>query len=240
MSQDREKTIETLVAWYDGAHSSAFADWLADLRERCQQLLGERFQPYPERQIHATLVDLSQNADGTNRAFRELRGESRVSDLAALGSWLEARLCKPLRIRFGAYRAPDTRLLSHGQRRWKRSFSIQGQMLVLIGWSDSVGELGKLRQGCEDFSVLHRYHAEADAEPDDDCYLRLGLLTDAEGLGDRQRAQIEDELRRHLARASSRIVVELGVPQLRVVRAQLASLALDSSQSRPLSQIAQS
>lgn len=163
----------SIVAWY-GDKTAAFASWLAALQTRLEAVLGSAFRPYDLAQLHATLVDVSQE-DGSGAMFRELHGRDVACELNGFEAWLAEQLRDDvLRVRFGGV-IEDSAWTSRGRPRADRRFSIQGDKVVLIGWTDTKGCLDTIRRGAERFGFLHRYHASPDAI-DDDCYIRLGCL----------------------------------------------------------------
>jgi hypothetical protein len=144
-------------------------------------------------QIHATLLGLERLAGSQqdNRNFAELRGERRDMDLAGVCWWVRQRLAEPLSIRIGGFAPYEEPFTSRGEPPWARSFSLQGDKAVLIGWpvadEQFPSSLEQLRRGAQAFGVLHRYHARR-GQRDNDFYLRMGTVEDGADPHDRDNA----------------------------------------------------
>ena len=202
-------------------------DALQTLIQGCQQqltaLLGDDFLPYDLLQTHATLISLERGPGAAadsgglppkllNRFFHELRGEQREMDLDGVLAYLRGGVGEAartaFRVQLGGWQCSDTQdapFLSQGQTPYMRSFSIQGDKLVLMGWPIEDADrypnmLHALRQGCARFNLLHKYF-RAPGDVDNDFYMRLGLLRAplSAPLTDERRQQAEDALRKYLA-----------------------------------------
>ncbi|MCL4860773.1 MAG: hypothetical protein KJZ93_15260 [Caldilineaceae bacterium] len=174
-----------LVAFY-GEKPTPLANLLTACQEQLRHALGEAFLPYQVEQIHATMAGLESviGQPGVNDHFAQLRGEHRVMDFAALLHFLRRGEWSPITVQLGGFADRAYPFTSRGRRPFDRSFTIQGDKTVLMGWPVAPKRKGKaawpttldgLRRAFQAYNVLHKYHA-APADMDNDCYLRLGLL----------------------------------------------------------------
>jgi hypothetical protein len=175
-----------IVAYY-GEKATALANLLTACQGQLARTLGAAFQPYALEQLHATMIGLEQVADapGDNLNFAHHRQEQRRMDVVSLVNALRHNPDLPLSIRIGGFQERPYRFDSRGQTPYARSFSIQGDKLVLMGWPITPGQpeerlrpdlaLDRLRRDAQRFNVLHKYHARP-SDVDNDFYLRLGLL----------------------------------------------------------------
>jgi hypothetical protein len=86
----------------------------------------------------------------------------------------------PMTIKIGAYRKnTDYGFTSFGRQVWERSFTIQGEKVVLMGWpihtATNLHPLAVLRRSFEEFGILHKWHRTSQ-DIDNDCYFVLGLI----------------------------------------------------------------
>jgi hypothetical protein len=144
--------------------------------------VGGDFRPYTLDQVHATLIALNGvRAGGTivNEYLLEHAGERREMDLPRVMDILARRFATPLRVRIGGFRPGQAvPFTSRGQHLAERSFSVQGEAFVLVGWpADSLAGAGRpvdeLRREMNAAGVLHRYHARP-GDVDNDLHLVVG------------------------------------------------------------------
>jgi len=172
------------VALY-GPKAEPLHSRLADVQALIAEQLADRdrdaFRPYSLDQIHATLIAFNAlPGTSVNQYYLEHTGQSREMDVPRAMSILSDHFSRPLRIRVGGYRndqPPPFR--SRGLHPFQRTFSVQGDAFVLIGWPAIPGRpLDKLRRDMNTANLLHRYHQHA-GDIDDDCYLVVGHHRDA-------------------------------------------------------------
>jgi hypothetical protein len=212
-----------IVAYY-GQKPLALAHLIEACQQQLQRSLGAGFQPYELAQVHATILGLEQVEDGSgdNRNFAQLRDERRRMDVAALLEALRTTKRLPITIQIGGFADRPYPFTSRGRTPFARSFNIQGDRAVLMGWPlnpTAKGSaayppvLSELRRAGEAFNVLHKYHA-APRDMDNDFYLRLGLLDAATISADA------------LATASADLRAYLGIVQPTIHSIHLEQLAL--------------
>src|SRR5713101_5114600 len=105
---------------------------LRDLLTRVQALIaahvGGDFRPYSLDQVHATLIALNGVRDAHTGVGVEM-------DLRRVMGILAGRFSSPLQVRLGGFRRDqETPFASRGQHLHERSFSVQGNAFVLVGW----------------------------------------------------------------------------------------------------------
>lgn len=197
----------TIVAWY-----GAMPEGLARLVAECQKLVAgllPGFVPYALEQVHATVVGLERVADTAeeNRNFSVLRGERRRMDAEGYLRYLGESSLLPFEVQFGGFEDRDYPFTSRGLRLYERSFSVQGDKVVLMGWPVGGKALDEMRREAQRFGILHAYHRVA-GDVDNDCYLRLGQCAG--------KAMDENAVRAFL-RARGPVMAEMSVDALRVV-----------------------
>src|SRR5579864_4604069 len=185
----------TIVALY-GEKAQKISELLEKCQTQVKELLGETFRPYDDlRQVHATLVGLERSGTG-NRNFQKYRDKQVEMDLTGLLHFLRLGGRFPFHVQLGGFQKNrEYPFTSRGQNPYHRSFSIQGDKVVLMGWplhgplpnlalprvtmSDWIREsrsypnvLDELRRAFQSFNVLHDYHRTF-PDVDNDFYLRL-------------------------------------------------------------------
>jgi len=169
------------VAFY-GPKTGRLRELLTGVQAQIAEHVGNDFRPYTLDQVHATLIALNGvRAGGTivNEYLLEHAGERREMDLPRVMDILARRFATPLRVRIGGFRPGQAvPFTSRGQHVAERSFSVQGEAFVLMGWpAESLAGAGRplddLRREMNAAGVLHRYHARP-GDVDNDLHLVVG------------------------------------------------------------------
>jgi len=169
------------VAFY-GPKTGRLRELLTGVQAQIAEHVGNDFRPYTLDQVHATLIALNGvRAGGTivNEYLLEHAGERREMDLPRVMDILARRFATPLRVRIGGFRPGQAvPFTSRGQHVAERSFSVQGQAFVLVGWpAESLAGAGRplddLRREMNAAGVLHRYHTRP-GDVDNDLHLVVG------------------------------------------------------------------
>ena len=197
----------TLVAFY-GGKPDAVGDLISGLQAELTRLLGFSFRPYGLEQVHATVSGLEGRRIGTtvlNTNYLESRQELRAIDLDAVLTVLRDATYLPFRVRIGGYQAAAAfPFTSRGLHPYVRSFSIQGEIAVAIGWPfDDTGHimvLDQLRRKLGDAGVLHKYHGKL-ADVDNDFFFVVGRVLTRELEAD-EIHNVQDHMRAYLASRS--------------------------------------
>jgi len=176
-----ESPFISAVAFY-GPKTGRLRELLTGVQAKIAEHVGGGFCPYTLDQVHATLIALNGvRAGGTivNEYLLEHAGERREMDLPRVMDILARRFATPLRVRIGGFRPGQAvPFTSRGQHLAERSFSVQGEAFVLVGWpADSLAgaarPVDELRREMNAAGVLHRYHAKPD-DVDNDLHLVVG------------------------------------------------------------------
>ena len=176
-----ESRFISAVAFY-GPKTGRLHELLTGVQAQIAEHVGRDFRPYTLDQVHATLIALNGvRAGGTivNEYLLEHAGERREMDLPRVMDILARRFATPLRVRIGGFRpGQPVPFTSRGQHVAERSFSVQGEAFVLVGWpAESLAGAGRplddLRREMNAAGVLHRYHARP-GDVDNDLHLVVG------------------------------------------------------------------
>ena len=176
-----ESRFISAVAFY-GPKTGRLHELLTGVQAQIAEHVGNDFRPYTLDQVHATLIALNGvRAGGTivNEYLLEHAGERREMDLPRVMDILARRFATPLRVRIGGFRPGQAvPFTSRGQHVAERSFSVQGEAFVLVGWpAESLAGAGRplddLRREMNAAGVLHRYHARP-GDVDNDLHLVVG------------------------------------------------------------------
>lgn len=172
------------VAFY-GPKTGPLRDLLTVVQAIIAEHIGARFLPYSLGQIHATLIALNgvrdpQTGAIVNEYLLAHAGVRREMDLPRVMAILVR--ATPLRIRIGGFRpGQELPFTSRGQNLAERTFSVQDNAFVLMGWpAASLAGAGRtqrpldeLRREMNAAHVLHRYHVRA-TDVDNDLHLVVG------------------------------------------------------------------
>jgi hypothetical protein len=226
----------TLVALY-GAKPKALAALLLECQRRISAVLGDRFRPYELQQIHATIVDLERKAESLfNSNLAKYRNRLEPMDLDGLLNFIHLSGQFPIHIQIGGFQNRDYPFTSRGQRPYERSFSLQGNKVVLVGWPIRGAPLARtapstlhlihesrlypnsldeLRKAFQSFNVLHKYH-QVPTDVDNDFYFRIGLLEPSyPGISTEWKQSVEGGVRAFLSTVEP-IIVEITVADIYV------------------------
>ncbi len=191
--------------------------------------VGEDFRPYSLEQVHATLIALDGVRDpGTGAIVNEYllahAGVPREMDLPRVMDILVRRFATPLGVRIGGFR-PDQEIpfTSRGQHLAMRTFSVQGNAFVLMGWpAESLAGAGRplddLRREMNAANVRHKYHVRA-TDVDNDLYMVVGHHAGAPaGALARATAAVRDKL------AADPVDLAIGLGDIKIVAADSHTL----------------
>jgi hypothetical protein len=215
------------VAFY-GPKTGRLRELLTGVQALIAEHVGAGFRPYTLEQVHATLIALNGVREGgtiVNEYLLEYAGVRREMDLPRVMDILARRFAVPLRVRIGGFR-PEAAVpfTSRGQHLAERTFSVQGEAFVLVGWpADSLNGAGRpvdeLRREMNAAGVLHRYHAKP-ADVDNDLHLVVGHHAGAPaGALARATAAVRDKL------ATDPADLAIGLSDVTIVAADSHTLA---------------
>jgi len=238
----------TLVALY-GAKSAGFADLIKRCWAKVAAILGKQFSPYDMDQIHATIVGLEAlpGSQLHNLNFQRYRKKALPMDLVGFRNYLLTGARIPFYVQIGGFLEREYPFTSRGQRPYDRSFSIQGDKAVLLGWpirgqpTPEVpasmhaalqearlypSTLDEIRLSAQAHNILHSYH-RAPSNIDNDLYLRIGLV-DAQGVDDMTRQKLERDMRQFLS-IERPLLIEVGLLDLCIASYEDDTLPADST-----------
>ena len=215
------------VAFY-GPKTGRLRELLTGVQALIAEHVGADFRPYTLDQVHATLIALNGVCEGgtiVNEYLLEHAGVRREMDLPRVMDILARRFAAPLRVRIGGFR-PDQAVpfSSRGQHLAERTFSVQGEAFVLVGWpADSLAGAGRpldeLRREMNAAGVLHRYHARP-GDVDNDLHLVVGHHAGAPASAlARATAAVRDKL------AAGPADLAIGLSDVKIVAADSHTLA---------------
>ena len=215
------------VAFY-GPKTGRLRELVTEVQALIAEHVGAGFRPYTLDQVHATLIALNGvRAGGTvvNEYLLEHAGVRREMDLPRVMDILARRFAVPLRVRIGGFRPGQAvPFTSRGQHLAERTFSVQGEAFVLVGWpTDSIFGAGQpldeLRREMNAAGALHRYHARP-ADVDNDLHLVVGHHAGrpADALA-RATAAVRDQL------AAEPADLAIGLSDVKIVAADSHTLA---------------
>lgn len=179
---DRIEMQLSIISHY-GEKSLELINLISMLQSKLSESLGFAFKPYEMDQVHGTIIRL----EGTftdkgilNKWFKENRHEDRYMKPERLLEFIKSDKIKEIDIKIGGYRIhKDYGFESRGQHPFLRSFSIQGDIAVAMGWpienGNHVDALYKLCSQFEEVDVLHKWHKEG--YEDNDFFFVLGRLS---------------------------------------------------------------
>ena len=221
------------VAFY-GPKAGRLREFLTGVQALIAEHPGADFRPYTLEQVHATLIALNGVRAGgaiVNEYLLEHAGVRREMDLPRIMDILARRFAVPLRVRIGGFRPGQAvPFTSRGQHLAERTFSVQGEAFVLMGWpADSLAgvegssrtrrPLDELRRAMNAAGVLHRYHARP-ADVDNDLHLVVGHHAGAPaGALARATAAVRDKL------AADPADLAIGLSDVTIVAADSHTLA---------------
>ena len=226
----------TVVALY-GAKSSDFAGLITRCQGLAQSVLGVSFRPYDPYQIHATIFGLERKIPSGfyNANFSRYRERDLVMNLEGILDYLRRCSHFPLQVQVAGFGKRDYPFVSRQASPYERSFSIQGDKVVMMGWpirgkpfprppatsSALVREaklypltLDVIRHAAQAYGVLHAYHRGL-TDVDNDLFFRIGLLVDQPSLSEKGRDVLEAKAREFLS-IQPPLVLDIGLEQLSV------------------------
>ncbi len=180
---------------------------LQELQSVIETSLGkENFRRYEEFRVHATIVGLEGYRDDEHiwsKTCYETLKIHRAMDIAGLLEFLlnEHSPFLPLSIQVGGFKESVVYpFRSRGHAPYFRSFSIQNEIAVTMGWpvqnNSYISGMDRLRRSFNQFNVVHKYH-NSDQAYDNDFFFVLGNVTP--GLSGEVVNACQDQMRKILA-----------------------------------------
>jgi hypothetical protein len=175
----------TLVGYY-GAKADSLRKFIKNAQKVLGHALPSAFEKYDVRQVHGTIIGLEGTRLGEyiiNQNYFEQRRLLKAVNLPKLFQMLKASEHLPFRVRVGGYKhRKKYPFTSRGQHPYLRSFSVQGDVVVAMGWPEQGSHypptLHELRWSLNAANVLHKYHSSP-ADFDNDFFFVLGRINRA-------------------------------------------------------------
>ena len=178
----------SLVALF-GEKQQTYPDlWklIEELQNALTATLGKRiFEPYGEYRVHGTLIGLEGYREGKFVWNTNFNSNGKIRIPMNLSGLLDFVLTKnpvlPVTIQIGGFiKNKVYPFTSRGQSPYLRSFSIQGDIAVAVGWPIQnqlyTSGVDALRRSMNQFNVLHKYHDSVSAH-DNDFFFVLGNVS---------------------------------------------------------------
>ena len=214
----------TLVAHY-GHKPAELAQLIADLQDMLASPLRSAFQPYQVGQVHGTLIGL----EGYRVGGKVRNDESQLLvDLEKLLSFVRSEI-PSIKVRVGGYRHnQEFPFSSRGMHPYIRSFSVQQEIAVAIGWPvDYSNSIDDLRwRFAEVLNVRHKWHKQV-GDCDNDFFFALGRV-DHQRTDTTQLQGVAEQVRSSLAERDG-VLLTIGVDTLRFVAYRDTRLPLETS-----------
>jgi hypothetical protein len=125
----------TLISLY-GEKRSDFATLIECCQNSARKVLGGVFTPYGSTQIHGTIFGLERKLGSPlrNANFAKYRSRDVLMALDGILNYLRTCGHIPLEIQIGGYGNREYPFTSRNVIPYERSFSIQGDKVVMMGW----------------------------------------------------------------------------------------------------------
>jgi hypothetical protein len=209
----------TLTSFY-GDKSSELETFIFACQNKILGVIGASFLPYPFEQVHATIIGLEgfRITDKIkNGNFESNLAETRLVDPSKFLQFVRSDDIPSIDIKIGGYQKGEQRFKSRNEDPYNRSFSIQGDIVVAMGWPTAAPNkkqlLDEFRRKFNNVNILHKWH-RTPAEIDDDFYFVLGRI---QRLKNERKMELMDVMRKFLATEVTPITVKLDRECLSVV-----------------------
>lgn len=199
------KMQATLVSFY-GKKPEALKSFIVACQDKVLETIGGSFLPYEIDQVHGTIIGLEGTRDAgkiKNANFEGSLAKERWVDPVELLAFLQSNKLRTIGVKIGGYSPVFKEFSSRGEVPFKRSFSIRGDIVVIMGWSLAAEKgrylLDNYRRSFNEVNVLHKWHRRP-AEIDDDFYLVLGRVR---SLDEEAKVHLVDIMRHYLSTQNS-------------------------------------
>lgn len=176
----------TLVAFY-GEKKKNIEFWkkiekIQNILETKLNLTSENYVRYLSNQIHGTIIGLEAsqfNSSIISKNFLENQNMIVELDLLSILENVYHSDLLPFELKIGGFENKDYSFTSRSLSPFDRSISIQGKIIVTMGWPFSnetyIPVLDTIRRRLSRFGGLHKYHSIPDSY-DNDFFFVLGNL----------------------------------------------------------------
>lgn len=171
----------SLVAFYEEKDNNVLWGKINKIQSIILNDISNNYKPYKMEQIHGTIIGLEGailegNLIGKN--YKEIENKEVRLDIRAIINFVLET--KPIKIKIGGFNNNDNDIFtSRGETPFNRSFSIQRNIIVAMGWPYSNGNyspvLDTMRRRLSKFGALHKYYNKPNSH-DNDFFFVLGNL----------------------------------------------------------------
>jgi hypothetical protein len=238
----------TLIAFYQ-KKPKALIDFIKDCQQIVSDLLFDNFAPYHHRQVHATIIGLECDDTAPTLVNRNLACDKKMPkamDLDGFLTFLREQAPFPFNVQIGGFQIHDLPFASRHKTPYERTFSVQGNKLVAMGWPISPtistersqpvyfypNTLDRIRRAAERFYIRHAYHQKL-SDMDNDFFFRIGLVKQPEKISFDQKARLENCVREY-ARTRPPLFVKVYLYDLSIAVYDDETLPLDTTEIFPL------
>jgi hypothetical protein len=171
----------TIVALYGPKLDAELVGLIGAVQGVLGPALGTAFEAYGIEQVHGTIIGLEGVRAGDRVIHSNFARRRPSPEPLRLRRAIEiAASMQPFEVRIGGFEdGAAYPFTSRGLHPYLRSFSIQGEIAVVMGWpveGDAFPlRLDELRRRFVEAHALHAYHAAAE-DVDNDFYLALGRI----------------------------------------------------------------
>lgn len=217
-------------------------DLINDLQNQLSSCLKTHFFPYRMAQVHGTIIGLEcfKSEQGLmSRWFKENQQVNKMIDCHAFSQFLASQLFEPFELKVGGWDVEQNyHFTSNEQHPFLRSFSIQGEIAVAMGWPVENQlchpALYQIRRKFEQVNFLHKWH-RADYQ-DNDFFFVLGRINKTR-ISSIALDQVLHEMRTYLSKNETRFTI--AQENLSIVVYDDPQLPLESTQALSLSEVSQ-
>lgn len=210
----------TLVAYYGLKEVEEVRILIEKIQAILSDVLKSAFVRYDLNQVHGTIIGLEGTRVGElviNTNFVEKRNSLRAINLRRVLEIAESM--SPFDIRIGGFKdGAGYPFTSRGLHPYLRSFSIQGDKVVAMGWPVEGDRfplhLERVRKKFNEANVLHAYH-DTPESIDNDFYFVLGNI-EKTGMSELALQQVQESMRDAIANLDP-VLVRIDKNCLRVV-----------------------
>jgi len=211
----------SLVAYYGEKDTNELWTKIGEIQSLIQSELPDVFEPYEKTRIHGTIIGL----EGIRRAgeligknYKDIQNKNVKLDIEAVIHFVLETSLLPMQIKFSGFNNADVNFTSRGETPANRSITIQGDIIVMMGWPHTNNsyspQLDTLRRRLSRFGALHKYYVAPNSY-DNDFFLVLGNLKSP--LDEEKRVSLLSRLRKEMD-SWDNITIELNTENICLVQ----------------------
>ena len=172
----------TLVAFFGKKEENELWEKIGEIQSKIKNVLQNNYEPYDDDKIHGTIVGLEGAIlEGRliGKNYIEIENKEVSLEIDKIINFINGTDLVPMEIKIGGFKDINDKFTSRGEIPFNRSFSIQKNVIVVMGWPFSNGNyspvLNTLRRRLSQFGALHKYYNKPNSY-DNDFFFVLGNL----------------------------------------------------------------